>query len=137
MIVMRNNPHQIITREVSRLSTTLLVCNFLLLLLLLLFHDVVVVVAPILSSVPTSEALLPLRSSRRPHLRPHPRLIPHRGPAHRGPQEVTSGRWWAAIRRRHSAAVESLRWCSLMPVLIQHTQGITCCAPLLSTVLGK
>ena len=28
-----------------------------------------------------------------PHLRPHPTLIPHRGPAPRGPQEVTSDRW--------------------------------------------
>ena len=27
------------------------------------------------------------------HLRPHPWLIPHRGPAPRGPQEVTSDRW--------------------------------------------
>ena len=28
-----------------------------------------------------------------PYLRPHPGLIPHRGPAPRGPQEVTSDRW--------------------------------------------
>ena len=28
-----------------------------------------------------------------PHLRPHPGLIAHRGPAPRGPQEVTSDRW--------------------------------------------
>ena len=43
-------------------------------------------------------------------LRPHPRLIPHRDPAPRGPQEETSDRWWAIIRRIHCAAV------------IQHTQ---------------
>ena len=52
-----------------------------------------------------------------------------RGPARRGPQEVTSGRLWAAIRSRLSTAAESLWLCSLMPVLIQHTQGITCYAP--------
>ena len=28
-----------------------------------------------------------------PHLRPHPGLIPHRGPTPRGPQEVMSDRW--------------------------------------------
>ena len=33
------------------------------------------------SSVPTSEALLPRRSSRHPYLRPHSRFIPYRGPA--------------------------------------------------------
>ena len=33
------------------------------------------------SSVPTSEALLPRRSSRHPYLRPRPRFIPYRGPA--------------------------------------------------------
>ena len=37
-----------------------------------------------LFSVPTSEALLPRRSSRHPHLR---------GPTPRGPQEETSDRW--------------------------------------------
>ena len=46
-----------------------------------------------------------------PHIRPHPGLIPHRGPIPRGPQEVTSDRWWAAIRRRHCTAAESVRWC--------------------------
>ena len=38
---------------------------------------------------------------------PHARLVPHRGPAPRGPQEETSNRWWAAIRRRHCTAAES------------------------------
>ena len=41
------------------------------------------------SSVPTSEAARP----GIPHLRPHPGLIPHRGPAPRCPQEETSDRW--------------------------------------------
>ena len=44
------------------------------------------------SSVSTSEAFLPRRSSRHPYRRRRPRLIPHRGPAPRGPQEVTSVR---------------------------------------------
>ena len=58
----------------------------------------------------------------------HTRLIPHRGPAPRGPQE-TSHRWRAAIRRRHCTAAESLRWCSVVPVLFQHTQDTTYYAP--------
>ena len=35
----------------------------------------------VLSSVPTSGALLLCHSSHHPHLQPHPRLIPHRGPS--------------------------------------------------------
>ena len=71
------------------------------------------------------------RAARRgiPHIRPHPGLIPHRDPAPRGPQEVTSDRWWAAIRRRHCTAAESVRWCSVMPVLIEHTQDTTYYTP--------
>ena len=49
------------------------------------------------------------------------RLIPHHGPTPRGPQEETSDCCWAAIQRRCTAA-ESLWWCSVIPVLIQHTQ---------------
>ena len=79
------------------------------------------------SSTPTSEALR--RSSRHSYFRPHPRLIPHRGPAPRGPQEERSDRWWAAIRRRHCTAAESVRWCWVMPVLIEHTQDTTYYAP--------
>ena len=55
------------------------------------------VVFSIPPTVLTSEALLPRRSSRHSYPRPHPRLIPHRGPAARGPQDETSGRWRAAI----------------------------------------
>ena len=44
-----------------------------------------------------------------PHLRPHPRLISHRGPAHTGPQE-TSDRRWAAIRRGHCTAHSEYRF---------------------------
>ena len=77
------------------------------------------------SSVPTSDALLPRLSTRHPYLSPHPRLIPQLGPAARGPQEETSDRWWADNRRRHRTAVGSLWQCSLMSVLIQHTQDIT------------
>ena len=61
----------------------------------------------VLSSVPISDALLPCRSSWHSNLWPHPRLVPHRGPAPRGPQEETSNRWWAVIRRRHCTAAES------------------------------
>ena len=66
----------------------------------------------------------------------HTRLIPHRGPAPRGPQE-TSDRWRAAIRRRHCTAAESLRWCSEVPVLFQHTQDTTYYSPCRSTMLAK
>ena len=72
-----------------------------------------------------------------PHLRPHSGLIPHRGPTLRGPREMTSDRWWAAIRRRHCTAAESLRWCPAVPVLIQHTQDTTYYAPCRSTMLAK
>ena len=64
-----------------------------------------------------------------PHLRPHPGLILRCSPTPRGPQEETSDRWWAAIRRRHYTAPKSLRWCSVMPVLIKHMQDTTYCAP--------
>ena len=69
------------------------------------------------------------RPQRHPYFRPHPGHIPHRGPAPRGPQEVTSHSWWAAIRRRHCTAAESLWWCSVTPVLIQHTQDTTYYTP--------
>ena len=78
------------------------------------------------SSVPTSEALLPRRSSRRSHFRPHPGLFRHGGSAPRGPQEETSDCWWAVIRRRHCTAAESLPLRSIVPVLIQHTQDTAC-----------
>ena len=88
----------------------------------------VFVVVAVPSSVPTSEGPLPLRSSRRSYFRPHPRLIPHRGPAPRGSQEETSDFSWAVIRRRHCSAAESLSWCSVVPALIQQTQDIACYA---------
>ena len=66
-------------------------------------------------SVLTSEAFPPWCLARHPYLWPHPSLIPQRGPATKGPQEETSDRWWAAIRRRHCTAAESLRWCSVVP----------------------
>ena len=81
-------------------------------------------------SVSTSDALLPRRrSSRHPYFRSHPRVIAHRGAATRGPQEVTSDRWWAAVRRKHCTAAESPRWCSVVPVLIGHRQVTTYYAP--------
>ena len=64
-----------------------------------------------------------------PHLWPRPGLIPHCSPAPRGPQEETSDHWWAAIQRRHCTAAKSLRWCSVMPVLIEHMQDTTYYAP--------
>ena len=68
-------------------------------------------------------------SSWNPYLQLHPRLnILHWGSGPRGPQEM-SDRWWAAIWRRHCTAAESLWWCSVVPVLIQQTQGITYYAP--------
>ena len=111
----------------------------LLMLLLLLFVvvDAAAAVAAILSSVPTSETLPPFRVYRHSHFRPHPRLNPHRGPAPKGPQKEASDRWWAAIRRKHCTAAESLRWCSLVPVRIQHAQDDTSLCPLLTTMFAK
>ena len=63
------------------------------------------------------------------YLRPHPRLNPHYGPAPRGPQEEMSYHWWAAVWRRHCTAAESLWWCSVVPVLIEHMQDMTYYAP--------
>ena len=54
------------------------------------------------------------------------------------PQEVTSDCWWAAIRRRNCTAAESLPWCSVMPVLIEHTRdSMPPLCPLLTTMLAK
>ena len=52
----------------------------------------------------------------------------HNGPTHRGPQEM-SEHWGAAIRRRHCTAAESLWWCSVVLVLIEHMQVTTYYAP--------
>ena len=89
----------------------------------------VITIFAVPSSVPTSEALLPHRLFRQPYLWPHPGFIPNHGPAPRGPQEETLYLWWAVIQRRHRTAAESLQWCSVMPVLIQHTQDIIFYAP--------
>ena len=88
--------------------------------------------------MPTSQALhLSRRLSRHPYFRPHPELIPHRGPAPRGPQE-TSDRWCAVIRRRHCTGAESLPWCSVTPVLIERAEltGVLLC-PLVTAALAK
>ena len=37
--------------------------------------------------------------------------------------------WWAALQRRHYTAAESLWWCSVVPVLIEHMQDMTYYAP--------
>ena len=67
----------------------------------------------------TSEALLLCHLSQHPYLQPHPG----------GPQEETSDHWWAAIQRRHCTAAESLRWCSVVLVLTEHTQDTTYYVP--------
>ena len=42
----------------------------------------------------------------------------------------SSDRWWAgAIRKRHCTAAESLQWCSVVPVLIEHTRDTTTMPP--------
>ena len=89
-------------------------------------------------SVLTSEVLLPCRSSRHSYFRPHPRLIPHRGPAARGPQEETSGRWRAATGRRHS-----IHCCRVTSVVFSDAcsdsayAGHHVLCPLLTTMLAK
>ena len=64
--------------SLSRFSLSLIQLHFTFRSLILMSY---------LSSVPTLEALLLCRSSWHPHLRPPPRLIPHRGPAARCAQE--------------------------------------------------
>ena len=82
------------------------------------------------ASVLTSEASFPCHSGSPQHLYSQPRKLQvHHGPATRGPQKEVSDDWQATIRRRHLAA-ESLWWCSVVPVLIQHRL-----CPLLTTVL--
>ena len=76
-----------------------------------------------------SHHMLRPRSSRHSHLRPHPRLILHRGPA---PQRSTGGdvRSLVGCHLRdtpHCCRVTSVVF--ITPVLIQHTQDTTYCAP--------
>ena len=82
------------------------------------------------STVPTSEALLPRRSSRHPPPPATPRVHSASRPR---PQRSTGSDVRSlvvdAIQRKHCTAAESLRWCSVVPVLIQHTQDTTYCAP--------
>ena len=85
--------------------------------------------------MPTSEWLLPRRSSRHPYFRPHPGLVPHGGSAPRGPQEVTSHRWWAAVWRRHCTAVPSVVFSSACSDWTYAGHHLLC--PLLTTMLAK
>ena len=83
------------------------------------------------SSVPTSEVLLPRHSSRHPPPSATPRAHSASRPR---PQRSTGGdvrSLVGCIRRKHCTAAESLRWCSvdIVPVLIEHTQDTTYCAP--------
>ena len=77
------------------------------------------------------------RSSRHPYLRPHPRLIPHHGPAPKGPHEETSDRWWAACPK------ETLHCCRVTSVVFRSAcsdwtyTGHHLLCPLLTTVLAK
>ena len=116
------------------LSMTLPVCNLLVLLLLLSL--LLLLLMSLLLLLQSHHLCRPQRHCSRAARLGVPTsgntqdsFLISRGPARRGPQEVTSGRLWAVIRRRHSTSAESLGWCSLMPVLIQHTQGNTCYAP--------
>ena len=65
-------------------------------------------------------------------------LVPTSLPPPKGPHEETSDRWWAAIRRRHCTAAESLRWCSTVPDRIHSTYArhpLLC--PFLTIMLAK
>ena len=81
------------------------------------------------TSVLTSEALHPCPSSQHPYLG-HAQDSSHvaASPAEvcRRRSQIVGG---LAIRRRQCTAAGSLRWCSRVPVLIQHTQNTPFCAP--------
>ena len=79
----------------------------------------------------------PIICAEFPHLRPKPGLILHRGPAPRGPslrrrrqiRDTTSVSVSGGLPFEGDTAAESLRWCSVVPVLIEHTQDTTNCSP--------
>ena len=59
-----------------------------------------------------------------------PLAIPRAHSASPAPKTTQmSDHGWAAIQRRHCTAAESLQWCSVMPVLIEHRQITICYAP--------
>ena len=80
----------------------------------------------------------PRRSSRHPYLRPHQRLIPHRGPAaHRS----TGGDVRSLVGCHPKETLhccQSLGWCLVLPVLFQRTQDVHhLLSPKLTTIFAK
>ena len=106
-------------------------------LVAVLVGDGVVVVA-IPSSVPTSQALLPRRSSRCPHLRQHTRLIPHQSWPH--PQRST-GSDVRSFVGCHPKETQHFCWFTLVVFTDACSDsayaGHHLLCPTLSTVLGK
>ena len=86
--------------------------------------------------MPTSEALLPRHSSH-PYLRPHPRIIPHRGPAPTGPQEKTVRSLVGCHPKEtlHCCWVTSVMFSSACSDWTYAGHHVLC--PLLTTMLAK
>ena len=81
------------------------------------------------SAVPTWEALLCAARPDIPtsgHTQDSFRITAPPPKVHMRRRQIVGG---LPVRRRHCTAAESLRWCSVVPVLIEHTQDITCYAP--------
>ena len=91
---------------------------------------------PVPSSVLTSEAVLPCLSIFQPPDTSRIHFVSRR--CCRRSTRGKADRWQATIRRRHSTAVESLHWCSVIPGLIQKLlRRIPASMPLLMTMLAK